>query len=56
MLEETPTPKILRKATYEDFFGVPERKSNRKSNICEKDTDYQRQINEEFGHKKFIKP
>lgn len=53
---------MMRRATMKDFLGddggtsSTETGKKYKSDTCAKDTDYKRQINVEFGAKKFIKP
>lgn len=46
--------KVMRKATVEDMFGITA--TLKTADMCSKDTDFQRQVNHEFGAKKFIKP
>ena len=44
----------LRKATLEDFFGKSSDDNNIR--IGKKSTDFKKQINHDYGQKKFIKP
>lgn len=51
----------MRRATLKDFLGDDsslsvEKNAKFKTDTCAKDTDFKRQVNMEYGAKKFIKP